>query len=210
MFQMLVEVHFSALHRSVENTVHNFVKYKYKPIVNECHKLTPDCELFKTCSYPLYHHWNYTPNFCPKSDFLCGPATLRSSKIIVYPCDKGKCFIGCPCFGCQGRSLNSISKPEQFEDHLLYHNALHLDCDFCNEVFRNFPAFSYDKYSINEKTIIRSYVFRHRTQYLPTILSCSSVGRKKKTKKILHVIVAIKHLKNLVPRIQNSRFFVNL
>ena len=181
---MRVQVCFSALHRTIENTVYNYFKNENKSNKNECHKLTPDCELWKTSSFPLFHHWNYTPSFCPKSEFLLGPASLKSTRSIVYPCDKFKCFIGCPCFQCQGKLVNLLSNEEHFQDHMLYHNAIHLDCKFCMELLKNFPAFSFDKYSSNQKTIIKSYIFQHRRQYLSRPLRVNNFGKEKKTKKI--------------------------
>ena len=160
---MKVEVSFSCLHRNGRNSVTKIGKDSTKSGKIECHKLFPEDELQKTGSYPEYHSWSYRPQFVGKSEYLYGPASLKTSKALIYPCEKNKCFICCPCNQCLRKDTVSFSINECFEDHKLYHQALHLNCEFCSQLFKIFPVFSYHKYS---------YVFLHtkkfNSQYIPT------------------------------------------
>ena len=60
---MRVQVCFSALHRTIENTVYNYFKNENKSNKNECHKLTPDCELWKTFSGTTHQAFVQSQNF---------------------------------------------------------------------------------------------------------------------------------------------------
>ena len=78
--------------------------------------------------------WICRPEACKPKEFLHGPASLIANRGLVYPCHRGNCQIGCPCHECIGTvSKKTLSKQEKYDNHLLYHHAQHLKCEFCNE-----------------------------------------------------------------------------
>ena len=86
---------------------------------------------------------------------LHGPASLIKDKTIIYPCDKYRCRVGCPCRLCHKNSLNcklAGSKKtcgdcsecrEDYKDHLLFHRALHTLCKFCSNVEEVLPHLTF-------------------------------------------------------------------
>ena len=64
----------------------------------------------------------------------------------------------CPCLICRGKKDDTYQS-KHYSDHEMYHHAAHLECDFCSDLLKHFPFFSYKK-SIYEG-IILTYQFRH-------------------------------------------------
>ena len=82
---------------------------------------------------------------------LFGPATVLSSRRIVYPCIRGGCHIPCPCLLCAkihprcrvaGQSCGCEDCVRHFKDHS-YHAVLHGGCKFCHKIMQVFPYFNF-------------------------------------------------------------------
>ena len=86
---------------------------------------------------------------------LHGPASLRESRVIVYPCKKFRCRVPCPCHKCRVK-VNHCEKTENnetcgdctecradYNDHLLFHRAVHLSCKFCTNISQHIPNFKF-------------------------------------------------------------------
>ena len=80
------------------------------------------------------------------SQNLFGPASCKETRMIFYPCNREGCWLGCPCFHCRGYPIESLDAAQLFSDHHQYHHARHLSCNYCDEIFRAFPAYSYDAF----------------------------------------------------------------
>ena len=83
--------------------------------------------------------------------WLLGPATILSSRSIVYPCSRGKCSLPCPCLLCDkkhptcraGKSCDSQDCRSNFEDHSNFHACLHVGCRFCHSIITVMPVFNF-------------------------------------------------------------------
>ena len=172
---MKVKVSFSSLDRGTNagNSVINTIK---DPRFGDggCHNLTPLTEL-KISDDPDYRVWQYKPTACLPSAHLSGPASIKDSKSVVYPCYRAKCVIQCPCNMCRGIQEEYSNIQEDFDDHRLYHHAPHLRCKFCNEVLKILPGYNYKKVfavpsgkpfpSPSLRVLKTKYVFDHSYQY---------------------------------------------
>ena len=123
-------------------TVHNRVVNHYDTRLpqqsDQCNKVKPVCRPTESSC----------ENVGTKSDkSLAGPASCKKSRKVNYPCDKGGCFIECPCIICQALDFD-VTVEELFNDHTLYHNAWHTNCKFCSNLFKCVPCFSYTSYVI--------------------------------------------------------------
>ena len=177
---MDIEVSFSPMERPAKNYVTETVKDTFDSW-GECYLLKPISKL-KTID-PNYHLWAAKSKACVPSKFLFGPASLRHSRTIIYPCEKGKCQIQCSCFKCLRLCGEILSKTEMLENHRVYHVAPHLDCEFCIEVLRNIESFSYKKAIGSRGVVIDAWQFSHDKQYYPFLdkrtkgLKCSECDK---------------------------------
>ena len=88
---------------------------------------------------------------------LHGPASLKETRSIIYPCSDFQCRLPCPCHRCR-RSFSYCRKAESehsetcgdcFEckqdlnEHLLFHRAVHISCKFCSNVSQHIPHFKF-------------------------------------------------------------------
>ena len=111
-----------------------------------CHFLTPT-----VVNSEVNGRWNTVAKQSP--GYLYGPACQRNTRQIVYSCENNRCHVICACISCRALTQDSNSEPnvifdtrKQYEDHQRYHHALHLDCDFCTQLFETFPSFTYVRY----------------------------------------------------------------
>ena len=115
--------------------------------------------------------WKYAPKRRSPNTYLHGPASLLSSKAIIYPCNGTVCRIVCPCLVCSGQLSKCdhvMEIHDYFEDHKMHHHAPHTRCIFCSQLFESFPQYSY-KRTINiggfacrkEYISLDSYCFTH-------------------------------------------------
>ena len=81
---------------------------------------------------------------------LYGPATILSSRQIVYPCSRGRCTVPCPCLICRkihprcraGQSCGCKDCRRHFKDHS-FHAVLHSGCKFCHNIIKTLPTFNF-------------------------------------------------------------------
>ena len=92
---------------------------------------------------PDYQIWQYKPTACLPNSYLYGPASIKDSKVVVYPCYRRKCVIQCPCKLCRGIQEEYPNYQEDFEDHRRYHHAAHLGCNFCSNMMSVLPGLNY-------------------------------------------------------------------
>ena len=156
-----------------------------------------------------YKQWRCKPSKCPESS-LYGPASLLSSKSIVYPCIRRGCWISCPCFQCRGYACHNFSMETLFKDHKSYHNAHHENCEFCSQLLKIFPFFSYDKIVSGfgegaSKEIAKTYNFGHSYSYIDKKSSiskknfkCEECGRRFKQSNNRDRHYETIHLKELI------------
>ena len=150
---MKIEVFFKS-----ENNQGNSVVDHYREDEG-CHNLAPFSKL--DTPYPG-QSWKYIPKMIFQSQYISGPASLIHSRVVVYPCNLGRCRIVCPCFICRGKDeRNGISSPqENFEDHHLHHKVPHSDCVFCSEFCKNLPCYNYNSIFSHEFKQVKRFKFR--------------------------------------------------
>lgn len=112
-----------------------------EPVVGKHHKLIPVKKLDRQDSGT----WSYQPK--ANSLRYDGPFSDLRSRQIFYTCDSGQCLIGCPCTTCVSEVSEDVQEKPRggLEEHMLYHHVPHGDCEFCSQLFNNFPTFSYTK-----------------------------------------------------------------
>ena len=110
--------------------------------------------------------------------FLHGPASSLVSKSIIYPCNKFRCRLDCPCNLCRMKrplclkaenSSNTCGDCSDcrldYNDHLLHHRARHLRCKFCEKLHETLPQYSYkvlyQRYYGKEPEAAKAYLFQH-------------------------------------------------
>ena len=180
---MNVSLSFSALSRRSPNSVTNVKKYHRK-----CHNLSPLHE--EDTPDPTWRIWTFTMTACHPSKFLYGPACLRVDRVLIYPCDRNKCVIRCPCSFCSGiiRPESGHSLQDHYDVHEQYHTAPHLTCVFCSQMLSLIPGFYFRKLisvsggsfpSPTRKVLCRAYVFQHSYTYKTSkkSLSCEECGQ---------------------------------
>ena len=89
--------------------------------------------------------WEYASNS------LHGPASSKLERTIIYPCDRYRCRVGCPCIICFKKGPHCkkagdketcgdcVDCREDYQDHLIFHRALHLTCKFCSNLLEAIP-----------------------------------------------------------------------
>ena len=182
---MKVPVSFSALCRRSQNSVTNTKKDDRK-----CHKLSPMYE-DKTLD-PTCRNWMFKMTACHPSELLYGPACLLDSRVVIYPCERYKCVIICPCGLCSGLISSEseyCSVQDRFEDHQQYHSAPHHNCAFCAEMFSLIPGFYCRKlitvsegsfpFHSSRFVLKKAYEFGHTYNYSTSkkSLSCEECGK---------------------------------
>ena len=86
-----------------------------------------------------------------KVQHLFGPATILSSRQIVYACSRGKCILPCPCLLCAkkdprcrvGQDCGCADCRMQYKDHSSFHACLHHGCKYCHKIIQIFPNFNF-------------------------------------------------------------------
>ena len=90
-----------------------------------------------------------------KSLYGPGPACTLDTKIVIYPCNRYKCKIPCPCLICRKLRVSSACQVqldqscgcdgciEHFQDHSLYHRTFHFGCKFCANLVMALPRFNF-------------------------------------------------------------------
>ena len=89
------------------------------------------------------------PGQAVEKEWLFGPASLRKTKTVIYPCSRNKCIIPCACRKCRipnrGRPSLRCQVPascscdeclQEFEDHTLFHGTFHQNCKYCRQMLQ--------------------------------------------------------------------------
>ena len=109
------------------------------------------------------NHWIFKGTACHPSQMLHGPASLKDSRVIIYPCNKNKCIIKCPCFICRSIKLVNPLDKASFANNQLYHQAP--ACHNCCETLRLDPLKSFkqvsDAKSWGSRTTVK-WMFYHQ------------------------------------------------
>ena len=142
---MDIEVSFSPMQRTAKNYVTETVKDTFDSW-GKCYLLKPISKL--TTINPDFHLWTCKSKACVPSKFLFGPASLKHCRTIIYPCDKNKCQVQCPCFKCGDLCGEVLSKVQELENHRVYHVAPHLNCEFCVELLKTL------NYSLTKRMLV--------------------------------------------------------
>ena len=169
--EMKTEVTFSAFDRRTPNSVTNVKKDHGK-----CHNLSPMFEE-KTPDH-TWRVWTFEMTACHPNTHLYGPACLRESRGLIYPCERKKCVIRCPCSVCAGvvHQESGHSRRDRFDIHQQYHSAPHLNCIFCAEMMRLLPGHRFLKViTVREsgqvfpspltEVLRKAFEFRHNYKY---------------------------------------------
>ena len=93
--------------------------------------------------------WEYPGNS------LHGPASSKSDRTIIYPCDRFRCRVGCPCQLCRmkvplckkartGETCGDcVDCRADYGDHQHFHRALHMMCKYCTNLVESIPSVSF-------------------------------------------------------------------
>ena len=185
---MKVSVKFSALGRRTLNRVTNTKKDNWR-----CHDLFPLYE-DKTPD-PTWRIWIFKMTACHPTNRLFGPACLMDSRVVIYPCDRMRCVIRCPCGLCSSLICpeSEHSLQDLYHEHQQYHSAPHLNCICCIEILKLIPGFYYKKVisvssggafpSPTIAVLRTAYEFGHdyTYDYSKETLSCGDCGKIFKT-----------------------------
>ena len=176
---MKTEVTFSALDRRTQNSVTNIKKDHDK-----CHNLSPLYE--EKTPDPAWRKWKFKMTACDPGTHLYGPASLRDTHGLIYPCERNKCVIRCPCSVCAGavHQESGHSIQDRYHVHQQYHIAPHLNCIFCSDMMSLIPGLCFRKViTVRESgqvfpsplvlVLRKAFEFRHNYTY---------PGRKNKLK----------------------------
>ena len=108
-------------------------------LLKDCHYFLPTTEIEKGINNEA--RWKTIYKQSP--GYLFGPASLRETRQVIYPCERNLCWVACPCDRCLNKKTLSCDKEQFFEHHKQYHHAMHADCEFCLQLFQVFPGFTY-------------------------------------------------------------------
>ena len=83
--------------------------------------------------------------------WLYGPATDLKTKSIIYPCERFRCLIQCPCLLCEKRQPSCSSQGKcscdecklYMRDHQNFHATFHFGCVSCEDIIRVIPNFNF-------------------------------------------------------------------
>ena len=170
-----IQVSFIYWERTGQNSVTHAVT---RDMLQPCLFLEPWYE--ENCIFFQLKHWFYKPSKYLGIK-LYGPASLLSSRSIVYPCNRNGCWIACPCFLCRGYVCQTFSTEFVFEDHKIYHMATHHNCRFCCQILEKSPFFTFEKMG-PWKEMIKTYSFSHcyspNSKTFIKTFKCKQCGRR--------------------------------
>ena len=123
-------------------------------VVTYCNRKFPACRRWCHKVFPIEENedangWEkpcWETSSTKSVSSLCGPASCKKTRMIFYPCNRGGCWLGCPCFHCRGCPVESLNAIDLYNNHQQYHHARHLSCSYCNEIFQVIPAYFYDAF----------------------------------------------------------------
>ena len=185
------------------------VKVSFQPLSlwgpeEHCHEFTVGDKKYYGCDESTIDDMNYydspanvvvrlvAGNYATES--LHGPASSLSEKSIIYPCDRFRCRVNCPCRLC-GAKLPYCNEAkdnktcgdcsdccQDYQDHLIFHRVLHIQCKFCHNVFEHIPSMNFvicglkgywpDIYEVRTSAFIMLH--RHSIKRMPDLDKSSS------------------------------------
>lgn len=144
---------FSATFQPMKKALLNGRETKYAdPTIESCHEFEIGEQTFDFCRDSV--DVTLTAFKYSKQTSLHGPASLKD-KTLIYPCDKFRCRIKCPCNLCMKRtpyckkaqSLETCGEctdcRADFQDHLVFHRASHGMCKFCVHIQNQIPNYAF-------------------------------------------------------------------
>ena len=161
------------------------------PKEKKCHLFSLKSELSLTpSSIPLLPGKSIQKH----KQWLYGPAVCLVTRSVIYPCEKYRCSVPCPCNICQ--KIHPIcripaSQPcdckdcvNHFENHTNFHATFHFGCKFCFQILKNIPNFNF-VYLPNENRKSNGFLGLHAEvgpapnlpfDYMTGKISASEVG----------------------------------
>ena len=137
---------------------------KFHPGRQKCYKY-----VVKDGNNAISEHVQLVPVEQVQVQHLFGPATILSSRQIVYPCSRGKCSLPCPCLLCArkhprcrvGQDCGCLDCRMQYKDHSSFHACLHHGCKYCHKLSRSsristFPFWTTQESSPTKEFMVRS------------------------------------------------------
>ena len=156
---MDITVSFNSFERKAKNSV--------EANIPGCHTLKPYHKLLTPDSDPDYHTWVCKGTATLPNTYLHGPASLRSSRVVIYPCDRNQCQCHCPCIHCRG--VVDTKELDTCLDHKVYHQVPHLLCEYCNKTIELNPIWPENKITycgmVKSWKIGHSYIHSHGRPY---------------------------------------------
>ena len=101
--------------------------------------------------------------------WLYGPATDMKMKPIIYPCERFRCLIPCPCLLCEKKNPSCSSQGKCSCDecklfmhgHQNFHATFHFGCVSCEDIIRVIPNFNF--FTL-DKRIYRGWLWLFETE----------------------------------------------
>ena len=95
--------------------------------------------------------------------WLYGPATDLKMKTIIYPCERFRCLIPCPCLLCEKKNPACSSQGKcscdecklYRHDHQNFHATFHFGCVSCEDIIRVIPNFNFSTLDKAKKEYVR-------------------------------------------------------
>ena len=165
-------------------SIHYAVNWNADTILVSGVRVSSNYEIKRLChEFSLKYPWgSYSPTNVPllagktfATKWLYGPACTLDTKSVIYPCNRYKCQLPCPCLICrklrasptcqvpQHQSCGCDECIEQFEDHSLYHRTFHFDCKFCANLVMTLPNFNF--WFLNKNKRLMLDYFRSREHF---------------------------------------------
>ena len=130
---MELEVSFVTIDENKKNTIEGSD--------DKCHILTEIAQLD-------HRRWMYNAVSSLPNVYLFGPVSLKETKAIIYPCNRHKCQLRCPCYICRGIQSARSDMNDLVENHKRYHHVPHLSCNYCEESFQTDQTYTFNIFYI--------------------------------------------------------------
>ena len=122
----------------IKSSKHPGTRKCYEYVIKNPEESTPD-------------HVQLAPVCQSHIPWLYGPATVISTRSIVFPCARGKCSLPCPCRICrkahprcrEGQSCSCAECKLFYEDHTKFHACFHYGCKSCFNIVSVLPHFNF-------------------------------------------------------------------
>ena len=123
------------------------------------------------------------------SNWLFGPASTLDTKMVIYPCNRFRCKIPCPCQICQhlpptcklpeSSPCNCSFCSRQFRDHTQFHRTLHTKCKFCLQLVNIFPVFNFWFLNNSKRVLMYYESSREHFQVKSLVVNCEPPAKQR-------------------------------